>query len=83
MIRRGICDRRAFHAASSHPLQARVFHQSLDGAAGHGGAIPIQLQPCPAEWLEAYRVSTRVNGVGFDGPECAERVAETQPQFAW
>jgi putative SOS response-associated peptidase YedK len=33
------------------------------------------LAPCPAEWLEAVPVSTRVNNVKHDDPECIVPVA--------
>jgi putative SOS response-associated peptidase YedK len=39
-------------------------------------ALQAMLGPCPAEGLEAYRVSPRVNAVRNDGPELLEPVQE-------
>jgi putative SOS response-associated peptidase YedK len=50
----------------------------LDPAAG-GRDL---LKPCPAEWLEAIPVSTRVNSPHHDDPECiAPRARPSEPRL--
>ncbi len=38
-------------------------------------ALRELLRPCPDEWLVAYLVSTYVNAVGNEGPQCIERLS--------
>jgi putative SOS response-associated peptidase YedK len=58
-------------------LDPSDFERWLDPEAADGRAL---LLPCPADWLEAYEVSSRVNSPANDDPECitplAERAAE-------
>ncbi len=49
----------------------------LDPGFKNTGEISGLLQPFPAERMRAYPVSTRVNKVENDDPQCAEPVADT------
>jgi hypothetical protein len=53
----GIGDCGAFHLAAPHTLQAKLFHQPLDGAAGHRDSFPVQLQPHLAGTVDAETLS--------------------------
>ena len=50
------------------------FERWLDPEATDGRTL---LQPCPAEWLEAYEVSPRINSPANDDPECIAPLAES------
>lgn len=49
--------------------------EDIDAWLAVGG--DVFLRPCPAEWLEAYPVSTRVNNVRNDDPGLIEPMEET------
>jgi len=49
----------------------------LDAANDDIEGLRDMLKPCPDDWLRTYRVSTYVNKVGNDGPECIERLRES------
>jgi putative SOS response-associated peptidase YedK len=49
------------------------YERWLDPGATDGRTL---LQPCPADWLEAYEVSPRVNSPANDDPDCIAPLAE-------
>ena len=55
-------------------IRARDYGRWLDGAAGLD-AMKDAMAPYPAQEMEAYRVSTRVNAPGVNDPSLIERAA--------
>lgn len=56
-------------------LSASDYDQWLDPTFKDKSALKELLEPCPADWLEAYPVSTRVNNPKHDEAECLKPVA--------
>jgi putative SOS response-associated peptidase YedK len=54
------------------------FETWLDPDSAEPAQLARLLAPCPADWLELYAVSQRVNDPSCDTPECVEPVVEPQ-----
>jgi putative SOS response-associated peptidase YedK len=61
-------------------LAREAYDTWLAPAPLHADLLQPWLVPCPAEWLEAYPVSTRVNSPDQDDAECIARIAENGSQ---
>lgn len=55
-------------------LSQSDYDQWLDPAFKDKAALKELLKPCPADWLEAYPVSTRVNNARHEEAACLERM---------
>jgi putative SOS response-associated peptidase YedK len=55
-------------------LSAADYDSWLDPTFKDKAALKELLKPCPADWLETYPVSTRVNNPKHDEPACLERI---------
>jgi putative SOS response-associated peptidase YedK len=53
-------------------LSPESYDRWLDPSIQDAGALMELLQPCPAEEITAYRVSTYVNNARHEGPQCIE-----------
>jgi putative SOS response-associated peptidase YedK len=62
----------AVHERMPVVLPEAAWEAWLDPGFEDLGALQAMLGPCPAEWLDAYRVSPRVNAVRNDSPELLE-----------
>lgn len=56
-------------------LAKPAYDQWLDPQFKDKPALKELLKPCPADWLEAYPVSTRVNNPKHEEAACLERIA--------
>lgn len=55
-------------------LAAQDYARWMDASMQEPAHVLDLLRPCPADWLEAYRVSTFVNSPRNEGERCAQQI---------